>query len=116
MTHVSGLLTMHIRYYRVENTQEDILNRVFLIIWINAFNSCEETNSWFPFMWNVHRTCSEPSPTLVWEGTKGRALSLYRTLFVSPRLKGAVFSVPVLCCRPSPLTTPVENRLLTHKS
>ncbi|CAN0437423.1 unnamed protein product, partial [Ectocarpus sp. 12 AP-2014] len=27
------------RYYRVENTQEDILNRAFLIIWINAFNS-----------------------------------------------------------------------------
>ncbi|CAM9811429.1 unnamed protein product, partial [Ectocarpus fasciculatus] len=26
-------------YYRVENTQEDILNRAFLIIWINAFNS-----------------------------------------------------------------------------
>ncbi|CAN0120957.1 unnamed protein product [Ectocarpus sp. 6 AP-2014] len=27
------------RYYQVENTQEDILNRVFLILWINAFNS-----------------------------------------------------------------------------
>eukprot|EP00752_Nemacystus_decipiens_P009950 g8873.t1 len=26
-------------YYQVENTQEDILNRVFLILWINAFNS-----------------------------------------------------------------------------
>ncbi|CBJ33450.1 conserved unknown protein [Ectocarpus siliculosus] len=28
-----------LRYYQVENTQEDILNRVFLILWINAFNS-----------------------------------------------------------------------------
>ncbi|CAM9592338.1 unnamed protein product [Ectocarpus fasciculatus] len=28
-----------LRYYKVENTQEDILNRVFLIIWVNAFNS-----------------------------------------------------------------------------
>ncbi|CAN0131811.1 unnamed protein product, partial [Ectocarpus fasciculatus] len=27
------------RYYQVENTQEGILNRVFLIIWINAFNA-----------------------------------------------------------------------------
>ncbi|CAM9216387.1 unnamed protein product [Ectocarpus sp. 12 AP-2014] len=27
------------RYYQVENTQEDILNRVFLILGINAFNS-----------------------------------------------------------------------------
>lgn len=25
----------------MENTQDDILNRVFLILWINAFNSCE---------------------------------------------------------------------------
>lgn len=30
-----------IRYYKVENKQSDILNRVFLILWINAFNSCE---------------------------------------------------------------------------
>ena len=30
------------RYYQVENTQEDILNRVFLILWINAFNSCKD--------------------------------------------------------------------------
>ncbi|CAN0222698.1 unnamed protein product, partial [Ectocarpus sp. 12 AP-2014] len=28
-----------LRYYKVDNTQEDILNRVFLIIWVNAFNS-----------------------------------------------------------------------------
>eukprot|EP00903_Cladosiphon_okamuranus_P021625 g19883.t2 len=28
-----------LRYYRLENTQGDILNRVFLILWINAFNS-----------------------------------------------------------------------------
>ena len=28
------------RYYKVENSQSDILDRVFLILWINAFNSC----------------------------------------------------------------------------
>ena len=28
-------------YSQVEHTQVDIPDRVFLIIWINAFNSCE---------------------------------------------------------------------------
>ena len=107
---------MHIRYYRVENTQEDILNRVFLIIWINAFNSCEETNSWFPVYYVERASNLFGTVAHARVGRHKRALSLYRTLFVSPRLKGAVFSVPVLCCRPSPLTAPVENRLLTHKS
>lgn len=29
------------RYFKVENSQSDVLDRVFLILWINAFNSCE---------------------------------------------------------------------------
>lgn len=29
------------RYYQVQNTQSDILDRVFLILWINAVNSCK---------------------------------------------------------------------------
>lgn len=28
-------------YYQAENKQSDIFDRVFLIIWINAFNSCK---------------------------------------------------------------------------
>lgn len=32
------------RYYKVENSQSDVLDRVFLILWINAFNSCELEN------------------------------------------------------------------------
>ena len=39
---VSRIYASTSRYYQVENTQEDILNRVFLILWINAFNSCKD--------------------------------------------------------------------------
>lgn len=38
--HASPLRTES-SYFQIENTQSDILDRVFLIIWINAFNSCK---------------------------------------------------------------------------
>lgn len=40
-THRTSVSSAENSYFQVENTQSDILDRVFLIIWINAFNSCE---------------------------------------------------------------------------
>ncbi|CAB1099471.1 ABC [Ectocarpus sp. CCAP 1310/34] len=69
-------------YYRVENTQEDILNRVFLIIWINAFNSS-------PGICKKHTDCF---PKYVLDPT----LPLHRTLVTLPQQNGQ-YAVASFC-------------------
>lgn len=56
------------RYYKVKNTQVDILNRAFLILWMNAFNSCTGLLLSLEHIWCV--TCVDlANKTLSLHGT-----------------------------------------------